>query len=91
MPSWCIYKICAFYILIFLKKYSEDKKHFIFEHTTVHYDLVKYFAKIYLPYSGKPFHHQPRKYDLDLYFVLHRVQQPGSYCDQWFMGGGTSA
>ena len=28
---------------------------------------------------------------LYLFFVLHCVQQPGSYCDGYFTGGGTSA
>ena len=26
--------------------------------------------------------------DLDLFVVLHRLQQPGSYCDGKFTGGG---
>ena len=29
--------------------------------------------------------------NLDLFVALRHVQQPGSYCDRWFTGGGTSA
>ena len=34
---------------------------------------------------------QLQRFRLRFISFLHSVQQPGSYCDGWFPGGGTSA